>query len=153
MNEPWIDTYFRPEKSSILEPSIPTPGRIKEWETFTWKRPKDVYGKDNFCVFKNIGPSDIKQGACGDCYFLSSIASLAENPDRVKSIFLVSDVNKAGCYALKLYVNGEPQIVVVDDYFPFNEKKNDWAFSRCSQEKEIWVLLLEKAWAKIHGSY
>ena len=42
---------------------------------------------------------------------------------------------------------------MVDDYFPFNEKKNDWAFSRSSSEKEIWVLLLEKAWAKVNGSY
>ena len=54
---------------------------------------------------------------------------------------------------MKFYVNGEPHIVVVDDYFPFCEKKNDWAFSRSSSEKEIWVLLLEKAWSKIHGSY
>jgi len=37
------------------------------------------------------------------------------------------------------YVNGERKIIVVDDYFPFNEKKNDWAFSRSSSEKEIWV--------------
>lgn len=54
---------------------------------------------------------------------------------------------------MKLYINGEPNTVVVDDYFPFCERKNDWAFSRSSTEKEIWVLLLEKAWAKIHGSY
>ena len=139
--------------TSILDPSIPTPGRLKEWETFVWKRPKDVYGKGNFELFKNIGPSDIRQGACGDCYFLSSIASLAENPDRVKGIFLNWSINKAGCYAMKLFVNGQPHIIVVDDYFPFCERKNDWAFSRSSQEKELWVLLLEKAWAKIHGSY
>lgn len=25
--------------------------------------------------------------------------------------------------------------------------------SRCNEEKEIWVLILEKAWAKIYGSY
>eukprot|EP00347_Sterkiella_histriomuscorum_P024013 403332608 len=152
-SEPWIDTYFRPDKSSILDPSIPTPGRLKEWETFTWKRPKDVYGKGNYDLYKTIGPSDIRQGACGDCYFLSSIASLAENPDRVKAIFINKEINKAGCYAMNMYVNGEPQVIVVDDYFPFNERKNDWAFSRSSQEKELWVLLLEKAWAKIHGSY
>jgi len=40
----------------------------------------------------------------------------------------------------------------VDDFFPFCQHKDEWAFSR-SVEKEIWVLLLEKAWAKIHGSY
>lgn len=54
---------------------------------------------------------------------------------------------------MKMYINGEPEIVVVDDYFPFCTHKNNWAFSRSGQDKEIWVLLLEKAWAKIFGSY
>ena len=59
-NELWTDTYFRPELTSILDPAMPRPARLKEWETFTWKRPKDVYGKGNFSLFKNIGPNDIR---------------------------------------------------------------------------------------------
>lgn len=51
------------------------------------------------------------------------------------------------------YVNGEKKEVVVDDYFPYDNHKQTWAFSRSNNEKEIWVLLLEKAWAKIYGSY
>lgn len=54
---------------------------------------------------------------------------------------------------MRFYINGEPKIVVVDDYFPYCNHKDEWAFSRSSAEKEIWVLLLEKAWAKIYGSY
>jgi len=52
-----------------------------------------------------------------------------------------------------LYINGEKKTVVVDDYFPYNDDKNVWAFSRPSQGNEIWVLILEKAWAKVYGSY
>jgi hypothetical protein len=63
-------------------------------------------------------------------------------------IFLNKEVNSAGCYALKLYVNGEPVEVVVDDYFPWCKGEKTWDFSRCSKDKEIWVLLLEKDWAK-----
>jgi len=84
---------------------------------------------------------------------LSSISSLAEFPERVKSIFLTQEVNEAGCYALRFYVNGEIETVVVDDYFPYNTHSNNWAFSRSNTEHEIWVLLLEKAWAKMFGSY
>ena len=40
----------------------------------------------------------------------------------------------------------------MDDLFPYCQHKNDWAFAR-SVDREIWVLLLEKAWAKIYGSY
>ena len=54
---------------------------------------------------------------------------------------------------MKLYINGEPETVVVDDYFPFNPTTKNWAFSRCNNQNEIWVLLLEKAWAKVFGSY
>ena len=50
-------------------------------------------------------------------------------------------------------MNGELRVVVVDDYFPYCPHKSDWAFSRSDSEKEIWVMLLEKAWAKIFGSY
>ncbi len=45
----------------------------------------------------------------------------------------------------------------VDDLFPcsFDIKTNAWhpIFTQCSKTNEIWVLVLEKAWAKLHGSY
>lgn len=63
------------------------------------------------------------------------------------------ELNKAGCYALVFYIDGEKRTIVVDDYFPYNEQKKNWAFSKPDQECDIWVLLLEKAWAKIHGNY
>jgi calpain-15 len=129
------------------------PERIKNWETFVWKRPKEVYGKGKFKVFADIGPNDIKQGLCGDCYFLSAISSLAEIQKRVTDIFITEEVNEAGCYAMYFYINGEVKEVVVDDYFPYDTHKQTWAFSRSNKDNEIWVLLLEKAWAKICGSY
>jgi hypothetical protein len=36
--------------------------------------------------------------------------------------------------------------------FPYDVYKEQWAFSR-TQQSEIWVLILEKVWAKIYGSY
>lgn len=129
------------------------PARLKNWETYTWRRASEVYGPGKFTIFSGITPTDIKQGDCGDCYFLSSISSLAEFPKRVEDIFLTKEINDAGCYALKFYINGEPETVVVDDYFPYCTHKQSWAFSRSNNDSEIWVLLLEKAWAKIFGSY
>ena len=38
----------------------------------------------------------------------------------------------------------------MDDYVPCDDK--NVAFSK-SKQSEIWVILLEKAWAKLHGSY
>ena len=54
---------------------------------------------------------------------------------------------------MRLYPNGEPRIIVVDDRFPYDTHRERWAFSRCDKTPEIWVLLLEKAFAKLYGSY
>lgn len=70
------------------------------WENFTWKRPSEVYGEANFKVFNQISADDIQQGHCGDCYFLSSLSSLAEEEARVKQVFLTQEVNPQGCYAV-----------------------------------------------------
>ena len=51
---------------------------------------------------------------------------------------------------MRLCLNGEIQTVVVDDSFPCYE--NTSAFSK-SRGKELWVLLLEKAWAKVNHTY
>ena len=106
-------------------------------------------------LYGEPGPNDIKQGRCGDCYFLASLSALAEFPDRIKRIFLTKDVNEAGCYAVQMYINGEKRTIVVDDYFPYDPRpeKDCWFFSRDTTENEIWVQILEKAYAKMFGSY
>jgi hypothetical protein len=78
----------------------------------------------------------------------------------VKTVFdllITKEVNKAGCYAIKLYVNGIEHIIVIDDWFPIKydkSKKLGVAFTKSSKgENEIWMLLIEKAIAKLFGSY
>lgn len=60
---------------------------------------------------------------------MASLSALAEFPDRIKRIFLTKDVNEAGCYAVQMYINGEKRTVVVDDYFPYDDETQTWAFS------------------------
>ena len=128
-------------------------GRRAPWSDFSWKRPHEMWGEGNFVLYDQIDMNDIQQGELGDCYFLSCLSALAENPDRIKAIFITKEVNDAGIYAVKLFINGEERVIVVDDYFPFNDEKNKFAFSRPTTGNEIWVLILEKAWAKAFGSY
>jgi calpain-15 len=42
--------------------------------------------------------------------------------------------------------------VVVDDYFPANER-GEPLFAKPACKCEIWVMVLEKCWAKLFGSY
>ena len=75
---------------------------------------------------------------------------MAETPDRVFARFVTKEPNQAGIYLLSLFVNGTETPIIVDDYFP--TKYGRPAFAR-TKDGEIWAMLLEKAWAKMHGSY
>ncbi len=47
-------------------------------------------------------------------------------------------------------------MVEIDDFFPCREGNFgivSSAFSKPKNEKLLWVLILEKAWAKVNGAY
>lgn len=55
-------------------------------------------------------------------------------------------------FPIRLLVNGRYETIVIDDYIPYNIEKNKPAF--CSTySNNIWAILLEKAFAKLNGSY
>ena len=87
----------------------------------------------------------------GNEWFLSALAMLAERPALIERLFLTKEVNSLGVYRVKLCKNGEWTTVTVDDYFPCYPE-GDPLFSKC-HGNELWALLLEKAFAKIHGNY
>ena len=82
---------------------------------------------------------------------MCALASLAEMPYLVERLFITQKYNEEGLYRLKLCKNGEWMEVTIDDYFPCTLNGGP-IFSRANSN-ELWVLLLEKAYAKIHGNY
>jgi Calpain family cysteine protease len=46
------------------------------------------------------------------------LSALAEDPERVKNVFITQKFNSAGIYLVLFYVNGILTPVTVDDYFP-----------------------------------
>jgi len=117
-----------------------------------WRRPNE-FMKQEFQVFSKIEPSDIEQGGLGDCWFLCVLASLAEFPGLIEGLFVPESrkVSPGGVYRMRFCKNGQWQYVTVDDFFPCKIGKGP-IFSR-AKGPELWVLLLEKAFAKLHGSY
>jgi hypothetical protein len=78
------------------------------------------------------------------------LSVLTEKPDRVRHLFETDQVNPEGIFGLNLTKNGIKQMVVIDDFVPCKNKEP--VFSSANGN-ELWVILLEKAWAKLHGSY
>lgn len=81
---------------------------------------------------------------------MSILSALAENPDRIIRLFATDMINDFGIFAVNMKKNGEAKEVVIDDYFPCQD--GEPCFSKANGN-ELWVLILEKAWAKLHGCY
>ena len=71
------------------------------------KLPSDIRGKfyeqNNYELFSARGPvpADVAQGNLGDCYFLATLASLAQNqPDKIKG--MIRD-NGDGTFSVRFY--------------------------------------------------
>ena len=48
-------------------------------------------------------PQDVNQGHVGDCYLLASLAALAQQPQRLKSLFAEKHLTEDGKYTVKLF--------------------------------------------------
>lgn len=53
---------------------------------------------------------------------------------------------------MSFFINGIETPVIVDEFVPIIEGTNDCMFAKL-QNDELWVFLLEKAWAKLCGTY
>lgn len=116
-----------------------------------WMRPSEIYYEYELYPEKILA-SDIVQGVLPDDYFLSAVASLAEFPYRLKSLFEEDKANEEGIFSIRMCVKGFWQSVMIDDYIPCEKATKFPAFTR-TKNNDIWVQLLEKAWAKIKGGY
>jgi hypothetical protein len=65
-------------------------------------------------------------------------------------MFVNDQVNREGLFGILNYKNGKRNMVYIDNYFPVRNQKPVFAKAN---GKELWVMILEKAWAKLHGSY
>ena len=82
---------------------------------------------------------------------MGSCAALAETPSRVEKLIEKSTDSENKAYGIYLYLLGEKVRITVDDFIPLTSWK---AFALAhSKTNEMWISLLEKAMAKMHGRY
>jgi len=129
-----------------------------EANSVEWLRPHEICqrnGLPNPQMFVgNSDRFDINQGEIGDCWFLAAVANLAESKKCLRRVVPQDQgfsSNYAGIFRFRFWRFGEWVEVVVDDRLP--TRKGKLIYLRSVEKHEFWGALLEKAYAKLHGSY
>ena len=116
-------------------------------------RASEIFKDSRYVLISDkMDMSDIVPGEIEDSYFLISVQNLCKVPANINKLFKTKIMNPDGFYELILNIDGKPQIVIVDDYLPVDKDTKQLIYAK-STKNEIWISLLEKAWAKVNGGY
>nr|XP_021148731.1 calpain-10 isoform X4 [Columba livia] len=121
----------------------------------SWLRPKDICSTPRL-FSNNLQDVQVKQGILGDCWFLCACVALQKSKYLLNKVIPPgqpswADDSYRGCFTCRVWQFGRWVDVTIDDRLPCLGGK--LCFSQCQTEDLFWLPLLEKAYAKVHGSY
>ncbi|NXP44002.1 CAN14 protein, partial [Heliornis fulica] len=119
-----------------------------------WKRPHALHRSPVFCA-ANRKQLDLCQGLVENCWFLAALEALTFHQDILAAVVPQNqsfERKYAGIFHFRFWHFGEWVDVVVDDRLPVNEA-GELVFVSSVYKNVFWGALLEKAYAKLYGSY
>uniref|UniRef100_A0A667WTJ8 Zgc:136872 n=1 Tax=Myripristis murdjan TaxID=586833 RepID=A0A667WTJ8_9TELE len=145
----YIDEFFPPDRNSIGQ-GVVNPSDLSRIE---WLRPRKIVPNPAFIV-DGVSRFDFGQGIVGNCWFLASIGALTfQNHILVQVVPLEQsfDEDYCGLFHFRFWRFGRWVDVVIDDKLPTIDGR--LIFVHSTTPNEFWPALLEKAYAKVCGSY
>ncbi|KAB1266731.1 Calpain-14 [Camelus dromedarius] len=119
-----------------------------------WRRPPELHSNPQFYSAK-ARRLDLCQGLVGDCWFLAALEALTLHQDILSRVVPLNQSfteKYAGIFQFWFWHFGKWVPVVVDDRLPVNEA-GQLVFVSSTYKNLFWGALLEKAYAKLSGSY
>ncbi|XP_055692832.1 calpain-C [Lutzomyia longipalpis] len=145
-NQLWEDPDFPAVQTSVFYHQTPP-------FTFQWKRPQEILAQPVF-INDSTTQFDITPGKMGDRWLVSCLGILYLSKGlfyRVVPADQSFETPYYGVFRFRLWWCGEWVEVLVDDRLPTINGK--LAFLQAQNSNSFWPGLLEKAYAKLHGSY
>lgn len=120
-----------------------------------WLRPREACENPKFVV-DGFGRCDMDQGYIGNCWFIAGAVGIMQNEKMFAKVVPHNqdfDENYTGIFHFRFWQAGDWIDVVVDDRLPYWPDGRLLFCSNKQEPNEFWGPLLEKAYAKIYGSY
>jgi len=165
-NKDFIDENFPPTYNTIkaldslgknyIKPHFFHNPPIMQSLDYKFKTPSEIFNGKSYFLFKDkIEANDALQGELGNCYLISIISAMAQRLDLIEEAFCSRNVNKDGFYQIYFYdTDCKKKLMFVDHYFPYTKiNGNLIPLGVKPHSEEIWVMILEKAYAKYEGGY
>ena len=121
------------------------------WKEVQWRRASQAFDGPPEMFKGAASASTVHQGHLGNCWFISALSIIATRPDILNHL-IVAQYPQHGLFEFRFFKQGKWVNVIVDDALPFRAD-GTLLFARSHPPGQLWVPLLEKAYAKLHGSY
>ena len=151
-------------------------------DNIAWYSINEINDNATF-FYDGIESNDVIQGKLSNCWFISALSVIATKDYLLRGEFNENILNDGkideeeikmmsegiyppifhtfsikGIYCFRFFKNLKWRYVIIDDRLPCERINNPnqpkkLIFGRCRLDNEFWVPLIEKAYAKMHGSY
>ncbi|XP_067950121.1 calpain-5-like [Watersipora subatra] len=170
--EPFADQKYKDLKAQcketgqlFIDEKFPTnyhslfTGGNQKISNIQWKRPGEISEKPKLFV-EGTSSGDVHQGQLGNCWFVAATSCLAIHKALWSKIIPEPDEQEwndekpdqyQGIFHFRFWRHGIWVDVVIDDQLPTVNGK--LIFISSQSKNEYWSALLEKAYAKLFGSY
>lgn len=130
---------------------------LSTYDGLVWLRPEEMnsapklFGGGSSGSPLPTGSSNVIQGRLDDCYLVSAMSLLARHGKLLTRLFPSYEPEKGRC-TVRLFLDGTWKTIEVDTRIPCTSNGVP-AFARSRDGTELYPCLLEKACAKVYGSY